>query len=193
MSGSFPFATSSMIQAAHAAPAASRCHAVCFLPPLRSGPVSSGRAGRTACARRIGRGRRRASSPPSPSFLRSALLRCVTSAPADTAPALRCARQAAGLASTAARTRQSLALGAARRVGDPAPGGRPAARLPLPPRRSPRPGPQGPALAVPARSPSLARAWRCARSPSDPNQVDASTDAAASLQLWGDKSKGVTS
>ena len=30
-----------MIQAAHVAPAPSRCHAVCFLPPLRCGPVES--------------------------------------------------------------------------------------------------------------------------------------------------------
>lgn len=31
-----------MNQAAHVPPAPSRCHAVCFLPPLRSGPVECG-------------------------------------------------------------------------------------------------------------------------------------------------------
>lgn len=52
-----------MIQAAHVAPAPSRCHAVCFLPSLRSGPVDSGRAGRTACAARMPRGTRRSANP----------------------------------------------------------------------------------------------------------------------------------
>jgi hypothetical protein len=72
-------------------PQAPSCHAVCFLPPLRSGPVGSGRAGRR-CVRCSGPHETALRQPaPSPSFLHFAALRSVTSAPAESAPALRCA------------------------------------------------------------------------------------------------------
>jgi hypothetical protein len=82
-----------MIQAAHAAPAPSRCHVVCFLllprarDPVRSLAVGPG--GRPAPEEsdaegggpRVRRGRRVSTS---------LTLRCATLVPADTAPALRC-------------------------------------------------------------------------------------------------------
>ena len=93
---------------------------------LRSGKVRSGRA--AVCAvqwpARNGAPLR---SAPSPSCLHFAALRYVTSATAESAPALRCARQAAGLASTAARSRQSLRLVPRGGSARPAPVGRPAA------------------------------------------------------------------
>jgi len=113
-------------------------------------------------------------SAPSPSFLHSAALRYVTSATADTAPALRCARQAAGLASTAAKPRQSLCLVPWRRVGDPAPVGRPAARAPACPLRRARPGPHGPALAV-NRAARLRLLSRAVTEPIRPGKAPART------------------
>ena len=72
-----------MIQAAHVAPAPSRCHVVCFLPSLRSGPVECGRAGRTACARRIAH--EVAGIEPAIAVVLCVPLRCTafTSAPAE--------------------------------------------------------------------------------------------------------------
>jgi len=104
-----------------------------LLPPfapksLRSGKVRSGRA--AVCAVQWpARNGAPLLSAPSPSFRRFTALRSVTSATADTAPALRCARQAAGLASTAARSRQSLRLMPRGGSARPAPVGRPAASV----------------------------------------------------------------
>src|SRR5690606_9072709 len=75
-----------------------------LLPPSSrkapSGPVECGRAGRR-CVRCSGPHETALRQPaPSPSCLHFAALRSVTSAPAESAPALRCARQGAGLAST---------------------------------------------------------------------------------------------
>ncbi len=69
-------------------------------------------------------------SAPSPSFspFRYAALRS-RRRPPKLAPALRCARQGAGLASTAARTRQSLRLVPRGGSANPAPVGRPAAAV----------------------------------------------------------------
>ena len=119
-----------------------------LLPPfapksLRSGKVRSGRA--AVCAVQWpARNGAPIISAPSPSFRRCTSLRSVTSAPADLAPALRCARQAAGLASTAARSRQSLRLMPRGGSARPAPVGRPAASVAsLPAARSARPGARG--------------------------------------------------
>ena len=109
----------------------------------RSVRWGSGRAGRR-CVRCSGPHETALRQPaPSPSFLHSAALRSVTSAPAESAPALRCARQGAGLASTAARTRQSLRL--VPRGGSAIP--LPLVALRLRSLRSLRPGPHGRALA----------------------------------------------
>ena len=135
-----------MIQAARLAPARRRASGLSralLPPPLALRPVGSGRAGRR-CVRCSGPHETALRQPaPSPSFLHFAALRSVTSAPAESAPALRCARQGAGLASTAARTRQSLRL--VPRGGSAIP--LPLVALRLRSLRSLRPGPHGRALA----------------------------------------------
>jgi hypothetical protein len=97
-----------MIQAARLAPALRGLRAVTSPASslrLRSGPVESGRAGRR-CVRCSGPHETALRQPaPSPSFspFRCAALRS-RRRPPKLAPALRCARQGAGLASTAAKT-----------------------------------------------------------------------------------------
>jgi hypothetical protein len=142
------FATSSMIQAAHVAPAASRCHAVCFVLPLRSGRVECGRAGR--------RRARQGSTPPSRHVSRALRSRATsrdrrrvprpsaapgrvpgTPQPPPKHRPARCARPSGGSA-------RPLAL-LARRLRS---------------LRSLRPGPQDPALAVSAGAPARVRPCR---------------------------------
>jgi hypothetical protein len=74
-------------------------------------------------------------------------------APPWSAPARCSARPGADPASAAAKLRPSLRLGPQRRVGVAARCARPAARLPPPPLRSPRPGRMARCVAWPACSP----------------------------------------
>ena len=94
--------------------AASSSAAEARLRPVTSNPTGGGLRG--AVARADGAAPVRPAASPSRSLC--AALRAITSAPAESdrwGP--RCAHRAAAIASTAARTRQSLTLGAARRVG----------------------------------------------------------------------------
>jgi len=103
------------------------------------------RSGRADGVRGKNAARNAAGIEPAVAVVHSVPLRCTafTSAPADTAPALRCARQGAGLASTAAKPRQSLRL--VPRGGSAIP--LPLVALRLRSLRSLRPGPHGRALA----------------------------------------------
>ena len=158
VSGSLAFATSSMIQAARLAPALRRASGLSrslLPPPLSLRPVASGRAGRTACARRIGRGRRRASSPPSPPAvavvpsLRVAALRHVGARRECPGPPLRPAGCRARLnRRTNAAVAYAWCRAAGRRSRSPACAGSacgsaPFASAPVASARSARPGARG--------------------------------------------------